>query len=408
MGNAMIHALNAGNLDRLAELVEQYAFTIMDVNEASSFLQWLSALPDHITSSYPWLSIAKAWLLIYLGRTDGVEQIIREVEKHADNANPRLLGYIAAIRTLIGEYIYIQSDVTDAINDAHRAFELLPPNEFRPRAFVSYHLANILSWIGNTSEAFKALEDASSLSLSAGDLEMAMTAQFELAAILRGQGKLRESLRMYEKTLLMLGSDDPNRKLKSLPVGYSYLQKALIYLEWNDLEKALHLAREGLRICKLWGYSDFLYNGWYFYSSILYETGDLDQALNAIYEAKGVFTGVSPIDRIHALEAVIRLAKGDLTSADNWIKDSGLSSEDIPDFAHRVEYYHFARILTAEGKLEEAYQILERLLVCAEEAGATSFSLYILIQQAIINQDQGNGEKALSLLQRALGLAEPE
>lgn len=406
LAEAMTHALAAGNLDRLARLVEQHAFTIMNANESSSFLQWLSTLPDHLTNSYPWLNIARAWLLAYLGMNDRVDSAIRAAEVSAPPEGRRIWGYIAAMRTLAVEMDSRRID--DGIIQAGKALELLPQDEFRPRAFVCYHLANMLSGIGKTSEAFKALEEAISLSLSAGDIEMAMTAQFELAAILRSQGKLRESLRLYEKTLLMPGSNNPARKCKSLPVGYADLQKASIYLEWNVLEKALYYAQEGLRTCKLWGYSDFLYNGWYFYSSILYETGDWDGALNAINEAKRIFTEALPLNRIRALEAVINLAKGDSTTADAWIRDSDLKPEDIPNYEHRMEYYQFARILIAQGKLEEAYQILERLQVSAEKAGASTLFLHILTQQVMIIQELGYEDKALSLLQHALGLAEPE
>lgn len=237
---------------------------------------------------------------------------------------------------------------------------------------------------------------------------MVMTAQFELASILRSQGKLRESLRMYEKTLQMPGSEDPDRKLKSLSVGFAYLRKAQVYLEWNDLEKTLQLAREGLRICKLWGYSDYLYNGWFVYASILYAIGDLDGALDAIREATHTFQEFSPADRVHALEAVIHTAKGDFTRAEDWIKRSGLSAEDMPDFLHQAEYFHFARILAAQGKLDEARQILDRLVICAEEAGTVILLLNYITLQAVIILDLGDKEKALSLIRRALGLAEAE
>jgi ATP/maltotriose-dependent transcriptional regulator MalT len=170
-----------------------------------------------------------------------------------------------------------------------RALELLPQDEFRPRAFVCYHLANILSWQGDATAGLKALEEAVALSLSAGDLELAMTAQFEIANMLRYQGKLKQSMRMFEQTHQLSATHVPERKLKPLPVGFAYLQQARIYLEWNDLDETLHFAREGIRICKLWGYSDYLYEGWITLAGILYETGDLDGALAAIGEAKQIF-----------------------------------------------------------------------------------------------------------------------
>ena len=307
ISEALTHALAAGDLDRLSKLVERYAFAIMEAHEASSLLNWLSSLPDRVTESHPWLSIAQAWLLAYLGRNDRIEQAIAEAEKSADPADRRLMGYIAAMRTLSGEFGI--RPIPNGIAQAHQALEMLPQDEFRPRAFVCYHLANILAWHGDVGAALKALEEAAELSRSVGDFEMAMTAQFEIANVLRHAGELKESLRLFERTHQMAAAHLSERK--SLSIGFSYLQQALIYLEWNELDQALNFAREGIRLCKLWGYSDYLYNGWFYYSDILYETGDLDGALSAIQEAKHILSENSPGDRVLALEAVINQARGD-------------------------------------------------------------------------------------------------
>lgn len=406
LSNAMTHALSAGDLDRLARLVEHYAFTIMNVKEASFFLNWLGSLPDHITNTYPWLNIARAWLLAYLGRTNRIESAIRAAEASASPEDKRIRGYIAAMRTLASELGTARID--DGILQAKQALDLLPRDDLRPRAFVCYHLANLLSWNGKMSEAQQALEDSASLGLSAGDIEMAMTAQFEIAALLRSQGKLHKSLQMYEDTLRMANTINPDFINKSLSVGYAYLCMAIIYLEWNDLEKSIDFTQAGLQICKMWGYSDYLLNGYIIYSTILYETGDLEGALNAIHEAKSIFPGSLPFDRVHSLEAIILLARGDLKSAENWIKQSGLSSEQIPEISHRAELLHFAKILVAQGKLDKAYRILEGLRNTAEQVGSGDLLLKILTQQAIISQDQGKYEQALGLIQHALGVAEPE
>lgn len=403
---ALVHALAAGDLDGLAVLVERYAFTIMDAYEASSLLNWLNSLPERVTNSYPWLNIARAWLLAYLGRNDQIEPALAAAEKFADPEDLRICGYIAAMRTLSGELG--ASQMQDGIIQGRKALELLPQEEVRPRAFVCYHLANLLSWQGDNLEALKALEEASALSLSAGDLELAMAAQFEIANILRYQGKLKLSMEVFETTLQKADAHTIGQKMKSFPVGYAYLQKAQIHLEWNDLERTLHFAREGIRLCKLWGYSDYLFNGWFIYSAILYETGALDEALDAIREAEHIFPRTTPRGRDFALEAVINQAKGNWTGTAAWLSSCGMSPADTPDFVHRFEYYSFAVILKKQGKLEEAYRILEGLRGVAEGAGANNLLIKILVQQALIACSLGEEEKALTFLQRALQLAEPE
>lgn len=404
LSEALVHALAAGDLDRLVKIVERYAFTIMDVHEASSLLNWLNSLPERVMVSKPWLNIARAWLLAYLGRSDQIEPAIGAAEKYADPRDQRLRGYIAAMRALSGEIG--SRPYQNGFDQGMNALALLPQDEFRPRAFVCYHLANILSWQGETAAALKMLEDAVEMSQCTGDIEMMMTAQFEIASLLRHQGKLKESARMFARTHQMANTHLPGRK--SLSAGFAYLQQALIFLEWNEIDKALSFAREGIHLCAVWGYSDYLYNGWYYYAGILFETGDLDGALNAIREASHAFSVPYPGDRVMALEAVINQARGDERSAAAWLASCGMSPADSPDFVNRFGYFLFAQVLAGQGKLDEAWRILEGLRVAVDKVGENNLLIKILTQEAVIASTIGSAEKALTLLERALSLAEPE
>jgi LuxR family maltose regulon positive regulatory protein len=404
LSEALVHAFAAGDLDRLVKIVERYAFTIMEVHEASSLLNWLNSLPESIMVSKPWLNIARAWLLAYLGRSDQIEPAIGDAEKYADPRDQRLKGYIAAMQALSGEIG--SRPYQNGFVQGMSALALLPQDEFRPRGFVCYHLANILSWQGEIAAALKMLEDAIEMSQCAGDIEMAMTAQFEIASLLRHQGKLKESSRMFERTHQMANTHLPERK--SLSVGFAYLQQALIFLEWNEVDQALQFAREGTRLCSIWGYCDYLYNGWYYYAGILLETGNLDGALYAIREAIHAFSENYPGDRVMALEAVINQARGDEISTAAWLSSCGMSPADVPDFANRFGYFLFAQVLEGQGKLEEAYRILEGLDVAVGKVGENNLLIKILTREAVIAYTIGDVERALTLLERALHLAEPE
>jgi LuxR family transcriptional regulator, maltose regulon positive regulatory protein len=405
LSNALKHAISANDLNRLISLVEKYAFTIFDFHQASTFLSWLNTLPGHVIGSNPWLNIARAWLLVYLGQMENIEPSILEAEEHADQTDRRLLGYIAAMRTLMGEVYFLQ---IDAISQASRAFELLPPQEYRPRAFVSYHLSNVLAWQGDILLALKALEDAFTWSLAAGDPEMAMAAQFEKANILHGLGRLTESLHTFEKTFQMVDSDYPDKKNRSLPVGYAYIQLSTLYLEWNNTSEALLYANEGIQVCRLWGYSDYLYNGLLKLADVLFAVGDLDGALIAVQEAKQVMKNLPISSRSNAQEAVINLARGDIESASAWVRQSGLHPSDTLEYSHRTVYMHYASILQAQGKLHEAYDVLEGLKRILEKAGTVTLVLEVLTRQIIILHALEDREQALSMLQRALELAKPE
>jgi LuxR family transcriptional regulator, maltose regulon positive regulatory protein len=130
--------------------------------------------------------------------------------------------------------------------------------------------------------------------------------------------------------------------------------------------------------------------------------------LSAIREAEHIFPKTTPSGRDFALEAVINQARGDWSSTAAWLSACGMSPADSPDFAHRFEYYFFAVILKEQGKLEEAFRILDGLRFVAETAEANNLLLRILIQEALITFSLGEEKLALTLLQHALRLAQPE
>jgi LuxR family maltose regulon positive regulatory protein len=118
---------------------------------------------------------------------------------------------------------------------------------------------------------------------------------------------------------------------------------------------------------------------------------------------------------VAAWEALIRLATGDLRAADRWRQESGLTADDQPTFQRRFLYRTLATILIALGReqvnpllVDKALGLLSQLLETAEAAGAMGYVIEVLVLQATALQIQGKVGPALTVLERALTLAEPE
>ena len=79
-----------------------------------------------------------------------------------------------------------------------------------------------------------------------------------------------------------------------------------------------------------------------------------------------------------------------------------------PRLVSEVEQIAAARVLVTEGKPDASLELLARLLPPAETAGRMKSVNKILALQALALQAQGNRGQALSALERALSLAEPE
>jgi LuxR family maltose regulon positive regulatory protein len=111
--------------------------------------------------------------------------------------------------------------------------------------------------------------------------------------------------------------------------------------------------------------------------------------------------------QLSAWQARIWLAQGQLESASQWARDHGLDSEGKLDYPHEVEHVVLARVLIAQGRLEEAAGLLQRLHEAADAGGRVSRAIEIVLLQALALQAGEKTARAVDTFERALELGEP-
>ena len=84
------------------------------------------------------------------------------------------------------------------------------------------------------------------------------------------------------------------------------------------------------------------------------------------------------------------------------ITEQQLDSDVEPDYQNELAYSVFARVLIAQGRLDEAERLLQRLLEAAKKGGRTSRVIELLILQSLAAQSAGDTLQALSTLEQAL------
>ncbi len=145
--------------------------------------------------------------------------------------------------------------------------------------------------------------------------------------------------------------------------------------------------------------------------------GDLDGALDLLYEAERLYMGdfFPNVRPIAAWKTRVWVAQGKVGEALDWAREQGLSVSDDLSYLREFEHITLARVLLARSKsdrtdhsIHEAMGLLERLLQAAEEGERTGSIIEILLLQALAHQMQGDISAALVPLERALTLAEPE
>jgi LuxR family maltose regulon positive regulatory protein len=412
LAEAVSHALRAGDAQRVAYLVAQNALTLIYHRELLDLAHSLSRVLQAATGPQPWLQVAYAWAMSYAGQLGSVEPALQAAQASLDGMQDvdearHVEGHIAAIRAYAAN---LQGEQPRSIALARQALTYLPADALALRGFALSMLATVLRDGGNLAAAVQASSEAVTISRGTGDERILVTALCERATVQLWQGRYRDAAETCHEALA-LADAFAARTGQQLPLtALIYARLSSIVHEWNDLEEALHYAREAARLCELWGQADILVIAYGSLSNVLAARGDLDGALDMQQKARQVAGEISPwYGALQAgREALLRWTQGDRSTADRWVEESGLHYDDAFQLDGEGQYDILARILVAQGKLDRAWSLLGHLRATAEAAGATRHVVRALILQALALQAQGQLDRAVATLERAVILAEPE
>jgi len=411
IAEAVRHALAIGDIERVAHLVESNALAIIDHGELTTLAAWLDALPGEVVRSRPWLCVAHAWAAVHAGPLYAVEPLLQDAERSLRDFHERpegqdIAGHIAIIRAYLAHH---ERDMARVGEFAHHALELLPEGD-QARTFAALMLSSAHRWSDNLAAAARALSEPIAASQMRGDSHLATLALCSLAELQILQGKLHQAAAAYRDALRLAQKGAGRGRLRLPFTGYALSGMANVLREWNDLDAALDLVREGTDLCKRWGQPTFLRYSYEIAAAVLQAHGDMVEALNAIQQAEQCARDHSSwyVARVAARKARLRLAQGDVAAASQWAQESELSADDELSLKYAYRHITFVRLLMAQNRLEIALDFSARLLKMSEEAGAIGYGIEILVLQAVALQAQGKMDQALISLERALSLAEPE
>ncbi|WEK54970.1 MAG: LuxR C-terminal-related transcriptional regulator [Candidatus Cohnella colombiensis] len=432
MADAIRHALAAKDYARVADLVELAWLPMSRSRQETAVLGWLKAIPDEIVRYRPVLCVEYAWASLACNELDAAMDRLLDAERWLEMmvhqhdlpegaldkmivvdemAFRRLPGLIAVYRS---GHAQVQGNVPAAMKYAQQVLDLVPEDDHLPRGAATA-LLGLASWTsGDLETAHRMFSDGLASVQQSGNITDTIGGAVALATIRIAQGRLRQAMHTYEQGL-KLATEHGEPKLRG--TADMYVGMSELCREHNDL----HLATQHLlRSKELGEHTELPQNPsrWHVtMARILEAQGDLEGALDLLYEAEGLFVSdfFPNVRPIAAVKTRIWVAQGRLFEAFDWIKGEGLSAQDDLSYLREFEHITLARVLTAQYKSDraersilEAMELLERLLQSAEEGKRTGSVIEILIVQALAHQLKGNIPAALVPLERALILAEPE
>lgn len=407
---ALPHVLAARDFEQVADLMEQHFATLMTRGELSSLPRWIKLLPADLAQRRPRLLVGQAWIHTFAGHVQLVEPLAEQAERlvRAIRDEPltrSVLGNLASIRSFVAQ---IAGDDERAIELAHEADRLLPPDEFIPRSLIPYTLGRGYRAQGEMDKSLTYFESLVNIGQRAGIWTLSV-AYYELAISCKLRGELNRAHAIYQAAIEQLTEHNARTMgaAASVDVGLSDLWR-----EWNDLDRAQTLARDAVDHMRPWSNPLNLVAAYTNLVRVLETCGDFDGAWAAWREGDRVRQQFAMMPALSSNLAVygvrLWLATGRLAEAQQWVEDWLKRSPDRALLTRELEAIHAGRVLLA---LDRPHDALDVVLPYVEDAARQHRHgrwLHSLVIVALAQQALHQTTAALATLERALYWAEPE
>ncbi len=367
---AIEHALTAREFSRAEELLEPAIGSIIDRQGRLHLVaHWIETLPADRRREHPQLNFWYALVLMLIGRSPDYETPLREAEA-AWRAQEDKAG-LAKICCLQAHIACRRGEFDQTTVECYRALADLPEEDLILRSMTQYALGVARQATGDQTGAVEAIAEARQASAKAGSVILNLLAETASGNLLLVQGQLRQAADTYREVIRKVGERTFHPRIEAS------LQLGDLHREWNELEPAEHLLREGIHLAEITGWEPYLSQGLLSLARLITarERGmsqgeQVEELLNRAAEIGRRLGRQGVVDKAGMLRARRSLASGSLPAAVQWAVDRGFSLDDAIPFEQEMDYLTWARVLIAQGKTGEALRILGQIQNNARQASA--------------------------------------
>ncbi len=390
-------------------MVEEYCERVWRRGEVATLLRWLEALPEEALEARPKLSLNYAFMLTLTDayfdaekRVSKVEEVLSQDQQFSESSRTVMLGQAAAVRATVSHLLGREGKLTIAAG--HQAIAQLPQSEVQWRGWVTM-VMGVTYWtsLGEMAESERCLQEAVRLGEEANDLFTITIALTQSSRMNMIRGRLQQAEDTAHQ--LLRRAVDPGW------IGQAYLDLSRLRYEYNDIDGALEAVTIAWPMIQGHSLKRISMEGCHILARLKYAKGYIAEARGLMQQAVEMAREGDLRDALGnmlAQQAWMLLTIGDLAAASAWAeKIEPVPNNSLP-FAREFEHMILARVQMAQGRLNEAQELLERLGTAASNADRMGRVLGIYALQAVVARLQGNTSKALQLLAYALALGESE
>jgi LuxR family maltose regulon positive regulatory protein len=416
---AVEYAFKAPDFERAARLLETEGERLLEYEDQATLCRWLERLPDEVLRAKPHLNLFRAHATLLAGQFAAFAQHLRDAEASCRRTSRRLPQteralLRAELLTLRAAAAFLTGDLAHCNELCQQALTAVPGDH----AFRSHILLQlgIACWLqGDVQAADQVLEEARRTSEARGAVHL-----FTWSAAYLGQVRLIQGRLQDAQAVCLHARRQATDRGASADASARDLALGLVLFEQNDLEAAATYLERGIRhqgehgatlLASLCGYPSL--------ARVRQACGDTSGALQdleqALADACDAWHQTSVPAAIRAQQARLWLMQGNIEAATRWARDCerrhadvGNRPDDATSYVRECERIALADVYLTQGNTGAALTLSSQALETAIAGGRLRSVLQILVLQARIHAAREDSERALTTLNRALELAEPE
>ena len=403
---AVHHALVGRDFEQAARLIELVHSVMWQNGEIKTLQAWLAALPPAAWHTHPRLWLVQAWAAMTVGDFSEANETLREAEAvlalldedSARSLRPEVWAFRAAYASLVRD--------PAAVELTQQALQALP-KDYWLRGMLVIFLGAAYYSTGDLNAAAKVLAQGRSMLATPG----AQSHQIHLlpldGMVHHAQGSLRRARSLIRQALDRV--EPGGQPIPFVGTLFTYMCASQVLYDLNELDQVeVYLTRCVEQAVKI-GSAEaqvFALSG---LAHLSLARDDLAAAENhtrqveALLRAQTFNINIMAFVEYHHF--LLLLKQDNLTDAAAWAETRAGSSGPLMPYFHRLAR---PQILIAQGNLDAALDNLTILIQEAQDTGHGRLLIKALVLQALALQAQGRGRQALSALDQALNLAEPE
>lgn len=400
INKAVDNYIKGENFKKAVKLIEEVSSEILCSGQAKLLGKWNQMLPKDIVITNSRLVMNSAWAASTDGKVNEASQYIL-MAQDCPNMHKGVKAEIAALSsTNIAEL----KDLDKIIDDCKNVLKELKPKEFLTQLII-FNIAKGYLFKGEIVEAEYYLKECLKISTETGESYIEVAAS---KTLIRGDKLRGQYIEAEKKCKKLISKLKLNGDILFPIPGVLYAELSDIYYEWNELEKSIAMAKEGLSL-GITGEDTWTISENYFMLVKAYSAMGLsNEYRNTLDELEKYFVGSDFFDiklKVGCFKAGKWLENGEIIEISKWLINISHEIKGDMTMLYPELYIVRARLYVYKGEVDKARKILSILQNNAEKYDANVLLVKVRILNSMIYEKSGDMRMAISELKKAVMLA---